>query len=106
MQFHRRARRDRKAFINEQCKETEENNIMGNTRDLSRDIKGTFHAWMGMIKDLTEAEEINKRWQEYIEELGKKGLNDSDNHNSVVTHLEPDILECKVNWALSITMNS
>ena len=59
-----------------------------------------------MIKDLTEAEEINKRWQEYIEELGKKGLNDSDNHNSVVTHLEPDILECKVNWALSITMNS
>ena len=60
------------------------------------DIKGTFHAWMGMIKDLTEAEKIKKRWQEYIEELGKKGLSDSDNHNSVVTCLEPDILECMV----------
>ena len=95
----------------EQCKEIEENNRMGKTRDLFkniRDTKETFHAKMGTIKDrnkdLTEAEEIKKRWQEYTEELYKKGLNDWDNHGSVVTVLEPDILECKVKWALgSIT---
>ena len=87
---------------------------MGKTRDLFkkiRDTKGTFHAKIGTIKyrnsmDLTEAEDIKKRWQESTEELYKKGLNDPDNHNSVVTHLEPDILECEVKWALgSITMN-
>ena len=94
------------------CKEIEENNRMGQTRDLFkkiREIKGIFQAIMGMIKDrnvkdLTEAEEIKKRWQEYTEELYKKGLNDWDNPDSVVTVLEPDILECKVKWALgSIT---
>ena len=87
---------------------------MGKTRDLLQktgDTKGTFHARMDTIKDrngkdLIEAKEIEKKWQEYTKELYKKSLNDSDNHNSVVTHLEPDILECKVNWALSITMNS
>ena len=88
---------------------------MGKTRDHFKkivDIKGTFHARMDTIKDrngkdLIEAKEIEKKWQEYTKELYKKSLNDSDNHNSVVTHLEPDILECKVNWALrSITMNS
>ena len=87
---------------------------MGKTRDLFKkigDIKETFHARMGTkkdrnCKDLTEAEEIKKRWQEYTEELHKKGLNDPDNHHGVVTHLEPDILECEVKWALgSITMN-
>ena len=94
-------------------KETEENNGMGKTRDLFkeiRDTKGTFHAKMGSIKDrnsmdLTEAENIKKRWQEYIEELYKKD-HDPDNHNDMITHLEPDILECEVKWALeSITMN-
>ena len=92
----------------------EENNIMGKTRDLFkkiRDTKGTFHAKMNSIKDsndrdLTEAEDVKKRWQEYTEELYKKDLHDSDNHNGVITHLEPDILECEVKWALgSITMN-
>ena len=87
---------------------------MGKTRDLFKkigDIKGTFHAKMSTMKDrnskdLTEAEKIKKRWQEYTEELYKKGLNDPDNHNSVVTHLEPDILEYEVKWALGrITMN-
>ena len=87
---------------------------MGKTRDLFkkiRDTKGTFHAKMGTIKDrngmdLTEAEDIKKRWQEYTEELYKKELHDSDNHDGVITHLEPDILECEVKWALgSITMN-
>ena len=106
--------RDKKAFLSNQCKEIEENNRMGKTRDLFkkiRDTKGTFHAKIGTIKyrnsmDLTEAEDIKKRWQESTEELYKKGLNDPDNHNSVVTHLEPDILECEVKWALgSITMN-
>ena len=95
--FQRIARRD-KAFLNEQCKEIEENNRMGKTRDLFKkngDVKGTFPAKMGTIndrncKDLTKAEEIKKRCQEYIEELYKKGLNDSDNHDGVVTHLEPD----------------
>ena len=100
-------------FLNEQCKEREENNRMGKTRDLFkkiRDNKGTFHVKMGMIKDrnskdLTEAEESKKRWQKYTE-LYRKGLNGLDNHNGVVTHLEPDILEYEVKWALgSITMN-
>ena len=105
---------DKKAFLSEQCKEIEENNRMGKTRDLFkkiRDTKGTLHAKMGSIKDrigmdLTEAEDIKKRWQEYTEELHKKDLNDLDNHNGVINHLEPDILECEVKWALgSITMN-
>ena len=110
----KKARRDEKAFLNEQCKEIEENNIMGKTRDLFKktgDIKGKFHVKMGTIKDknrkdLTEAEEIRKRWQEYTEELYKKSLDDLDNHDGVVTHLEPDILECEIKWALgSITVN-
>ena len=109
------ARRDKKAFIRDRCKEIEENNRMGKTRDLFkkiRDTKGTFHAKMGSIKDrngmdLTEAEDIKKRWQEYTEELYKKDLHDPDNHDSVITHLEPDILECEAKWALeSITTNS
>ena len=113
-EFQRIARRDKKAFLSGQCKEIQENNRMGKTRDLFkkiRDTKGTFHAKMGSIKDrndmdLTEAEDIKKRWQEYTEELYKKDLNDPDNHESFITHLEPDILECKVKWALgSITMN-
>ena len=93
-EFQRIARRDKKAFISEQCKEIEGNNRMGKTRDIFkkiRDIKGTYHARMGMIKsrngkDLTETEEIKKRWQEYTEELYKKGLNDPDNHDGMVTH--------------------
>ncbi|GGD47979.1 hypothetical protein GCM10011358_34760 [Sinisalibacter lacisalsi] len=113
-EFQRIARRDKKAFLSNQCKEIEENNRMGKTRDLFkkiRDTKGTFHAKMGSIKDrngmdLTEAEDIKKRWQEYTEELYKKDLHDPDNHDGVITHLEPDILECEVKWALgSITMN-
>ena len=111
-EFQRIARRDKKAFLSDQCKETEEKNSMGKTRDLKkiRDTKGTFHAKMGSIKDrnsmdLTEAEDI-KKWQEYTEELYTKDLHDPDNHNGVITHLEPDILECEVKWALrSITMN-
>ena len=95
-EFQRIKRKDTKAFLNEKCRELEENNRMGKTRDLSKktgDIKGTFHARMGTIKDrncmdLTETEEIKKRWQEYTEELYKKGFNDRDNHNGVVTHLE------------------
>ena len=101
-EFQRIARRDKKAFFSDQCKEIEENNRMGKTRDLFkkiRDTKGTFHAKMGSIKDrnsldLTEAEDIKKRWQEYTEELYKKELHDQDNHDGVITHLEPDILEC------------
>ena len=115
-EFQRIARRDKKAFFSNQCKETEENNRMGKTRDLFkkiRDTKGTFHVKMGSIKDrncrdLTEAEDIKKRWQEYTEELYKKDLHDQDNHDGVITHtqLEPNILECEVKWALgSITMN-
>ena len=111
--FQRIARTDKKAFLSDQCEEIEENNKMGKTRDLFKkigDTKGIFHAKMGTIKDrngtdLTEAEDIKKRWQEYTE-LYKKDLNDPDNHNGVITHLEPDILECEVKWALgSITMN-
>ena len=113
-EFQRIARRDKKAFFSNQCKETEEKNRMGKTRDLYkkiRDTKGTFHAKMGSIKDrngmdLTEAEDIKKRWQEYTEELYTKDVHDLDNHDGVITHLEPDILECEVKWALeSITMN-
>ena len=113
-EFQRIARRDKKAFLSDQCKELEENNRMGKTRDLFkkvRDTKGTFHAKMGSIKDrngmdLTEAEAIKKRWQEYTEKLCKKDLHDSGNHNGVITHLEPDILECEVKWVFgSITMN-
>ena len=113
-EFQRIARRDKKAFLSDQCKEREENNRMGKTRDLFkkiRDNKGTFHAKMGSTKDrncmeLTEAEDIKKRWKEYTDELYKKELHDPDNHDGVVTHLELDILECEVKWALeSITMN-
>ena len=113
-EFQRIARRHKKAFFSKQCKEIEENNRMGKTRDLFkkiRDTKGTFHAKMGFIKDrngmdLTEAEDIKKRWQEYTEELYKKDLHDQDNHDGMITHLEPDILECEVKWALeSITTN-
>ena len=103
-EFQRIARRDKKAFLSDQCKETEENNRMGRIRDLFKEIKdskGTFHAKMGSIKDrngldLTEAEDIKKRWQEYTEELYKKYLHDPDNHDGVITDLEPDILECEV----------
>ena len=113
-EFQRRARRDKKAFLSDQCKEIQENNRMGKIRDLVkkiRDTKGTFHAKMGSIKDrngrdIIEAENIKKRWQEYTEELYKKNLHDPDNHNGVITHLEPDILECEVKSALgSISMN-
>ena len=108
------ARRDKKVFLSDQCKEIEENNRMGKTRDLFkkiRDTKGTFHAKMGSVKDkngmdLTEAEDIKKRWQKYTEELYKKDLHDPDNHDCVISHLEPDILECEVKWALgSVTTN-
>ena len=103
-EFQRIARRDKKAFLSNQCKEIEENNRIGMTRDLFKkisDTKGTFHAKMGSIKDrngmgLTEAEDIKKRWQEYTEKLHKKDLDDPDNHDGVMTHLEPDILECEV----------
>ena len=112
--LQRIARRDKKAFFRDQCKEIEENNRMGKTRDLFKkigDTKGTFHAKMGLIKDrngmdLTEAEYIKKRWQECTEDMYKKDLHDPDNHDGVITHLEPDILECEVRWALeSITTN-
>ena len=101
-EFQRIARRDMKAFFSDQCKEIEEKNKMGKTRDLFekiRDTKGTFHKKMGSIKDrngmdLTEAEDIKKRWQEYTEELYKKDLYNPDNHDGVITDLEPDILEC------------
>ena len=101
-EFQRIARRDKKAFLDDQCKEIEENNRMGKTRDhfkKIRDSKGTFHVKVGTIKDknamdLTEAENIKKRWQEYTKELYKKDLHDPNNHDGVITHLEPDILEC------------
>ena len=110
-EFQRIVRRDKKAFPSDQCKEIEENNRMGNSRDLFkkiRDTKGTFHAKMGTIKDkndmdLTETEDIKKRWQAYTEKLYKKDLIDPDNYNGVITHLEPDILECEVKWALGST---
>ena len=104
-----------KTFLSDQCKKIEENNRMGKTRDLFREIiytKGTFHAKMGSIMnrnsmDLREAEDIKKKWQEYTEELYKKDLHDQDNHDGVITDLEPDILEGEVKWALgSITMNN
>ena len=113
-EFQRTARRDKKAFLSDQGKEIEENNRMAKTRDLFkmiRDSKGNFHAKMGSIKDrnsmdVTEAEDIKKRWQEYTEEMYKKDLHDPDNHDGVITHLESDILECEVKWALgSITTN-
>ena len=113
-EFQRIARRDKKAFLSNQCKEIEENNRMGKTRNLLkkiRDTKGTFHAKMGSIKDrngmdLIEAEDIKKRWQEYTAKLYKKDIHDPDHHNGVITHLEPDILEYEVKWALeSITTN-
>ena len=108
-EFQRIARRDKKAFLSDQCKEIEENNRMGKTTDLFkiiRDTKETLHAKMGSIKDrngrdLREAEDIKKRWQEYTE-LYKKDLHDEDNHDGVITHLEPDILECEVKCALGI----
>ena len=112
--FQRIARRDKNAFLSDQCKEIEENNRMWKTRDLFkkiRDAKGTFPAKMGTIKDrncvdLTKAEDIKKRWQGYTEELYKTDLHDPDNHNGMITHLGPDILEWEVKWALgSITTN-
>ena len=114
-EFQRIARRDKRAFLSDQCKEIEENNRMGKNKYVVkriRDTKGTFYAKMDSVKerngrDLTEAEDIKKRWQEYTEELYKKDLHDQDNHNGVITHLEPDILECEVKWALeSITTNN
>ena len=107
-EFQRIERRNKKAFLRDQCKEIEENNRMGKTRDLFkqiRDTKGPFHAKMGTMKnrnsmDLTEAEDIKKRWQEYTEELYKKDLHDPDNHDGVITHLEPDVLECEVKVGL------
>ena len=106
-EFQRIARKNKKAFLSDQCKDIEENNRMGKTRDLFNKIratKGIFHAKMGSVKDRngrdrTEAEDIKKRWQEYTEELYKKDLHDPDNHDGVITHLEPDILECEVRWA-------
>ena len=106
-EFQRIARRHKKAFLSDQCKEIEENNRMGKTRDLFkkiRDTKGTFHAKIGIIKDrngmdLTEAGDIKKQWQEYTEELYRKDLHDPDNHDALITHLEPDILECEIKWA-------
>ena len=115
VEFQRIAWRDlKKAFLSDQYKEIEESNRVGKTRNhfkKLRDTMGTFHAKMGTIKntngmDVTEAEDIKKRWQEYLAELHKKDLNNPDNHNGLITHLEPDILECKLKWALgSITTN-
>ena len=112
VEFQRIAKRDKKAFLSDQCKEIEENNRMGSTRDLFKkiiDTKGKFHAKMGLIKDrsgMDLAEDIKKSWQEHTEELYKKDLHDQDNHDGMITHLEPDILECEVKWALeNITTN-
>ena len=107
-EFQRIARKDKTAFVSDQCKDIEEKNRMGKTIDLFkkiRDTKGTFHAKMGSIKDrngmdLTEAKDFKKRWQEYTEKLYRKDLHDQDNHNGVITHLEPHILKCEVKWAL------
>ena len=113
-EFQRRARTDKKAFLSDQYKEIEENNRMGKTRDLFKKIrvtKGTFYTNMGSIKDrngmdLTEPEDIKKRWQEYTKELYKRDLHDPDNHDGEITNLEPDILECEIKWTLeSITTN-
>ena len=113
-EFQRIVMRDKKSFLSDQCKVIEENNRMGMTRDLFRkikDTKGTLHAKMGSIKDrngrdLSEAEDIKKRWQAYIEELHKKDLHNQDIHDGVITNLESEILDCEVKWALgSITMN-
>ena len=115
-EFQRIARRNKKAFLSDQCKEIEENNRMGKTRDLFkkiRDTKGAFHAKMGIVKDrngmdLTEAEDTKKRWEEYTEELYKKDLHNADNHEGVITptHLEPDILECEVRWVLRSSLRT
>ena len=111
-EFQRIARKDKKAFLSDQCKEIEENNTMGKTRDLFkkiRETKGTLHAKMGSIqdrngRDLTEAQNIKNRWQGYTEELSKNDLHNPENHDGMITHLEPDILECEVKWVLgSIT---
>ena len=113
-EFQRIAKGDKKALLSDQCKEIEENNRMGNTRNLFKKIRDTkviFHAKIGTIKDkngmdLTEAEDIKGRWQDYTEELYKKDLHDPDNQDGVITLLEPDVLECKVKWAAgSITVN-
>ena len=113
-EFKKLTRRDKKTFLSDQCKEIEESNRMGKTRDLFkkiRDTKRTFHTEMGSINDrngmdLTEAGDTKKRWQEYTEELYKKDLHDPNDHDGVITHLETDILECEVKWALgSITTN-
>ena len=109
-EFQRIARKDKKAFLSDQCKEIEENNRMGKTRDLFkkiRDTKGTFHLKMALIKDrngmnIREAENIKKRWQEYTEELYKKDLHNPDNHDGVITNPRPNILECEVKWASSL----
>ena len=109
-EFQRIARRDKEAFLSDHCKDIEENNRMGKTTDLFkkiRDTNGTFHVMMGTMKDRksmdeTEVADIKKRWQEYTEELYKKDLHDPDNHDGVITHLEPDTLECKVKWALGL----
>ena len=112
-EFKRLTRRDKKAFLSNHCNEIEEDNRVGKTRNLFKKIrgtKGTFHAKRGSIKDrngtdLTEAEDTKKRWQEYTGELYKKDLHDPDNHDGVITHLEPDSLECEVKWSRgSITM--
>ena len=113
-EFQRKARRDKKAFFSDQCKEIEEKDRIGKTRDLFkkiRDTKGTFHAKMGSIRDrngmdLTEAEDVKKRWQEYTEELYKKDLHDPDTHDGVITNLEPDILECEVKGALKALLRT
>ena len=107
-EFQRIARKDKKDSLSDQCKEIEENNKKEKTRDLFkkiRDTKGSFHAKMDTIKDrngmdLTETEDIKKRWQEYTEELYKKYINYPNNHDGVITHLEPDTLECEVKWPL------
>ena len=113
-EFQKITKRNKKAFLSDQCEEIEENNRIGKTRNLFkkiRDTKGIFHVKIGKINDrnsmdLTEAEDIKKRWQEYTEELYQKDLHNPDNHDGVITHLKPDILECNVKWALgSITTN-